>query len=683
MRRTFDDRLRKQRARIAAWLEQRREADVAIAICERWIDDLVAGRQELPSRHDFPALPSELNLLSRLSAAGLGPLAGALAWQIDNREGLEPPEAPLIGHALAVASGHAYAKHGPHKLVWIGHFVSTIDSQAWEDFADSAAQALRQNADWLSEFIDFAADIIKTANDEPERVIQMPPRQASMSSIVQQYARGGGFQEVWETDMWPVLFRHSDVFEIFRRADAERFVKMIDELPHPVLVKQCLSSKALKESPGEVLGLLRLADRAFDTENRWRRDGMASILLLQLASEQLLSAASIPDEESCSAGFYEQTIGTEDPQSAEEAKDLEKGITHYREAAGRLIDILFARPDGAELGWHWLENLLRQAPRLPRPDGRGARKFIINRIGILVQALSGHLAPRRGQNAWIAEAAPFARQYRAVAVLSVAAFSTMADALDVGTVARGLLKDNCFELTGPREVIQLPGAPLRTIPGDALARIPDVASWFADSWSALRFERERAWRRRPSQDGTNPAEIMGLWALGVIETLVTNAESPRGLARATWEAIEPAFREARLVEPRMGKDFWSQAVARFFSWWPSVFVPTQDSGGGRDETAAADPAMLGRTLAPYAGISSDFMAIVMSLREAGLSATTLDCAVRVTGNNLSRMIRRFLETARGLEDRRVWNPKWVAALGAIETSIAAGQSSDRGTSTLS
>ena len=409
----------------------------------------------------------------------------------------------------------------------------------------------------LEAFVDFLAAIIARANDAPDTVTEIPPRRASMASIVEQFARAGNFQEVWEADRWPILFRSSDAFEILRRADAERFVKMVDQLPHPTLVKQCLSSKALLTSPRDALILLRLANMAFDTEGRWQRSGMAAILLLQSASEQLLSPRG--DEE--------------------ETEDLSKGIAQFRNAVGGVLDILFARLDGAELAWHWLENLLRQTPRLP-PVGRGdPRKQMINRIGILAHALSSRMTPRRAQDAWIREAEPLARQYRAVAVLSVTAFTTTVTDLDVGSIAKGLLKGDGFELTRANELIQLPGAPLRTIPGDALATIPNVASWFTNTWSALRFERERAWRTT-RQGRANPAEIMGLWGLGVVESFVISGQARKAAAAEMWLAVERVLREARLVEPRLGRDFWSQAVARLFFWWPQIFSEVENRGEG-------------------------------------------------------------------------------------------------------
>ena len=647
MPRTFDDYLHDRRARIDSWLEQQNEAEPATTVCESWIADILDRGLTLYSRHDLASLPADMRLIDRLSTAKLDELALALKWQIEDAEGKEPAEAALIGHALATASGRTYAVHGPDKLDWIGHFVASINGLLWEDFADSAAKVFRGNQDLLEEFIGFLAGIIVRANDAPDSVTDILPRGASMASIVEQFTRTGSFQDVWEADLWPILFQSSGAFEILRRADAERFVAMIDQLPHPMLVKQCLSSKALLASPQDVLILLRLANSAIDAEGRWHRCGMTAILLLKLASEQLLSPWA--DEE--------------------DAEDLNKEVAHFSDAVRGVLDVLFTRPDGVELAWCWLENLLRQIPRVPAVNRSAPRKLMVNRIGILVHALGSRLEPRRAQDAWIAEAEPLVQQFRAVAVLSVAAFTSMAGGgLDVGSVARSLLKCNSFELTRTKELIQLPGAPLRTIPGDALAGIPDTASWFTSTWSALRFERERAWRTR-GHDGGNPAEIMGLWGLGAIESLVMNAQTQQGDAPGMWLAVERTFREARLVEPSLGWDFWSQAIAHLFWWWPQVFTVVHDQTDSAG-TASFDPAALGRTLVPYAEISGDFMAVIISLQQAGLVTSMLDDAVYRTGQDLLHMIRRFVAGTQRLTDCRVWNPDWVAALQKIDAELA-------------
>lgn len=647
MPRSFEDYLNDRRMRIALWLEDCSEAETATAVCESWIEDLLDCGLTLHSRHDLASLPADMILVDRLTAARLDDLALALKWQIEDPQGNEPAEAALIGYALAAASGRAYAAHGPDKLDWIGYFVMTINNLLWEEFANSAAKEFRDNPDLLEKFLDFLAGIIAKANEEPDTVTETPPRYGSIAVIVEQFAQKRmRFQDVWEADRWTILFRSSGAFEILRRVDAGRFVAMIDQLPHPALVKQCLNSKALLESPEDVLSLLRLANSAIDVEGHWHRRGMAAILLLQLASEQMLSLRAV---EEC-------------------AEDLNEEIEYFGDAVRRVLDVLFARPDRVELAWCWLENLLRQNPRIPAVSRSAPCKLMVNRIGILVHALGNRLEPHRAQGVWIAEAEPLERQFRAVAVLSVAAFTSTDDGLDVGAVARGLLKRNGFELTRANELIELTGAPLRTIPGDVLAKIPDAASWFTSTWSELRFERERAWRAK-GQGGGNPSEIMGLWGLGAIESLVMNADEQHGDAPGMWLAVERTFREARLVEPRLGRDFWSQSVACLFWWWPQVFAEAHDQAVSV-EALSLDSAALGTALAPYAEISSDFMAVIVSLQQAGLSTSILDDAVHRTGQNLLHMIRRFMVVARRLNDRRVWNPEWVATLQRIEAELA-------------
>jgi hypothetical protein len=609
-------------------------------VCECWIADLLDRGLTLHSRHDLESLPADLNLFDRLSAAGLDGLSAALRWQVEVIEGHEPPEAALIDHALAVAAGRAYAIYGPERLDWIGHFVATITVLLWDTFADAAAQTLGERPDCLEAFSGFLTSIIGQANDVPDSVVETPPRYASMAASIESFAQTGRFQDIWDAGRWPVLFRSSDAFEILRRADAARFVTMIDLLPHPALVKECLGAQALLASPDDVLRLLRTANPAFDAEGRWQRGGMAAVLLLQLASEQLFAPRGHEDDD----------------------EGLAAAVAQFTEAANAALDVLFARPDGVELAWCWLERLMRQRLSIPRRGLDGRTSQMVNRIGLLAHALASRLDPRRAQAAWIAEADPLARQFRVVAVLSVTAFTARSGPLDVGSVAKGLLKGDGFELTGTSELILLPGAPLRTLAGDALAGIPDVATWFASTWSALRFERERSWGATGAER-RNPAQIMGLWGLGAIETLARTKQANVG---DLWLAVERIFREARLVEPRLGRDFWSQGLAHLFWWWPQVFP-------GPTGANTVDSAALGAALAPYAEIGGDFMAVIVGLQQAGVSPAALDDAVRHTGRDLLRMVGRFFETARGLDDGRAWNPQWVAALRALQTQIAAVQ----------
>ena len=143
-----------------------------------------------------------------------------------------------------------------------------------------------------------------------------------------------------------------------------------------------------------------------------------------------------------------------------------------------------------------------------------------------------------------------------------------------------------------------------------------------------------------------------------------------------WLAVERVLREARLVEPRLGRDFWSQAVARLFFWWPQIFSEVEN-WGERGGTESLGPTALGTVLEPYGEIGGDFMAVIVSLREAGLATSTLDGAVHHIGKDLLRMIRLFVATARRLDDCRVWNSDWVAALRRIEVELVCERQGSR------
>jgi hypothetical protein len=641
---TLEDHIRRRRARAAAWRDRPGEADRVIAICEAWISDVLAQGYTLEHGHDWTSLPADLRLADRLSAAGLDALSLALTWQVEDRLGHEPDEAALIGHALAVAAGRAYALRGVQALPDIGGFISSISHFLWEDFADAAAETMRETPDALQAFGDFISDIVMQANTAPDSVIETARREPSFALLVERFDREGSLQDVWGAGRWPILFRGSGKFEILRRADPDRFIALIDQLPHPAMADQCLTSRALLSSPQDVPPLLRKTGLAFDSDGAWRRTGTTAIPLLQLAGQQLLAPGERVAEES----------------------ELTEEMARFQEDMRELLEALFSRPDAFDLGWSWLENLLRQTPQgqaAPEGDRRCLR---VNRLGLLIEALSRQLEPRGDQEAWVAAAEPLARQFRAVAVLCVAAYSAKAASLDVGSVARGLLKGEGFELTRATDFIVMAAAPVRVTPGHALAGMADAPTWFSTTWSSLRLERERSWRRR-NANHTNPAQIMGLWGLGMIEALACTPQTDPEKVEAMWRAVEQAFREARLVEPRLGRDFWSQANARLFALWPQACVPKAAAG---QNASPVDTASLGRALAPYAEVGGDFMAVIVSLDQAGISASELDQAVRHAGEDLLRIMTRFFETARGLDDRRAWNPAWVSALRALKDRIA-------------
>lgn len=664
MLQTHDDYLRERQARVRSWLSEGADAENVCRICAQWICDLVEDGHRPSTAGDISNLPTGLNLITRLADAGLTEFSTAFEWAIHCKVGVEPEEASFVGFALAKAAGRAYSMYCPGQLEWIAQLASTVDHQAWEVFADSAADVLRRDGRRHDNYVSFLSDIVQQAIETPDNLTESWRPHISMAPLIEEYIQAGDFQTVWQGYSLPVSFRWSSELEILRRADPSHFLKMIEILPHPALASDCLTARRLREDAEALLFLLRLTRPSFDVEGRWQRDGAVTVLLLRLVSDQLLSSKN--DQEDCRAKT-QSLADTVVIDGAEQIESLKEGVADYRKLVDNLLDVLLSRPDGKELGWHWLENLLRQSPK-PRPaNGDRMPKYRVDYLGILIHQLSSRLAPRRGQSSWISEVKPLWRQYRGVAVLSVAGFSSATGSLDVGALALELLKRGDINLLSAKEQIDLPGAPMRTIPGRVLAQIPNIACWFTRSWETIRLQREQAWRSpRAGGPGANPAEIMALWGLGIIEVFSESETKPSG-PQAMWKALEVTLREARLVEPRIGRDFWTQAVARLFGLWVALFKPS--SVADSDETEPDISITLGEVLLPYVEISADFMAIIVCLYQQRVGASTLDRAVGNTKHDLLRIIQRFFDVVAELNDPQRWNPQWVALVHEIQKAI--------------
>ena len=320
MPQAFENYLRERRTRVANWLLQQGEAVVVTSVCK---DGFMTSWTAAANHSRGMTFRNCRPIESGRPPLGLG----------------DPRLRRRSGRSLTAARGpnppkqRSSAMHSPSQAGELMSPVARASSTGWDTwFRRSMVKpgtllrippldhsvAMREQR---TAFVEFLMGIVEEANDAPDRVTEIPPRQASMASIVEQFLRTGSFQEVWQADAWPVLFCWSDAFEILRRATPEQFIKLIEELPHPTLVKQCLNSRALAENPGEVLGLLRFASPSFDIDGRWQRNGMTAILLLQLASAQLLSVAKTQDND---VWLAELPAGHAGSQAVEEMRESTK-----------------------------------------------------------------------------------------------------------------------------------------------------------------------------------------------------------------------------------------------------------------------------------------------------------------------------------------------------------------------
>lgn len=642
MYRMFDANQEALRERINLWLTQQPvEFEVAIEVCECWIKDLLMRNLALHHLHDLASLSTEMSLADRLVSANLGKLGLAFDWLATSEEGQGPAESALIGYALAVAGGRAYAINGPAKLNWISRFIWSNSDLYWEDFADSAAKTFCINSNALNRFTEFLGDTVARANNAEDGVIEFHTRGLSLASMLEKFKHPECIQDIWDGDSHSIILSEGDAFEIFRRVNPDDFIKIIDQLPHPTLVSNCLHSRALQASLQDLLILLRSANLVVNADGKVNPNGKAAILLLRLASELLLREHS----------------------NKADIKNFDQEIEVFKIKVKEILEILFARADGSALAWCWLEKLAREMPELTKTNSSQKNITAINYIGILVVEISSRLEPQSTPN-WVEGVKPLNRQYRLAAAMAVAAYSK-APAVDLGGVAKDLLKKEVY-LYSPVDQLCKPMASFRMIMGDALTRIPGIADWYKNNWSELRLEREKSWRANDSFNA-NPAQIMAVLGLGVIEAL--HNQSQHNDACQMWLALEMVLREATLTEPSSYPPFWSQATAALFRWWPKIFIE-YDCLTVNTIDVVESSRELGKLLLPYAKINREFMEIIVGLEQTGMAATLLKTATNQANQDLLNMIRRFKEVARGINDSQAFNPAWVASLKKLEVKLA-------------
>lgn len=130
------------------------------------------------------------------------------------------------------------------------------------------------------------------------------------------------------------------------------------------------------------------------------------------------------------------------------------------------------------------------------------------------------------------------------------------------------------------------------------------------------------------------------------------------------------LREAILIEPNSCPLFWVQASASLFLLWPKLFIENKDQSDELEDKPA-DSALLSKLLFPYVKINRDFMSIIISLEQTGLSASVLKAATNHANQDLLRMIRCFKVITRNLNNSQLFNPTWVDSLNKIEVALTA------------
>jgi hypothetical protein len=650
---TYEER----RARhIRNWLQDTARAQRVEDVCREWLESL-RGNAEQIGRDAMAGLPLEGTLQYRLTQAGEPELAEAFEFAVNVVEGKPPELHDAINYALASAAGRLYARQGHLKAEWLGSFITSLYLTLWDDFADAAGSAMRESPEHLELHVQYLRSIVEQAVQDPSSVTKPDRTGQDINTFVTQFQDEGSFEAVWAEQNRTFLLPSSSEFDILRRADEQKFMQLVGSFPHPHLILQCLTARQLVTSTVALVNLLKLADSAANRDGHWRNAGASAVLLLKLITHELLMPHNSRWPEPV-------TVSHGDAETSEDLL-LASEFQEYSNRVHMVVDAFMTRGDSGLLGHLWLAQVLRS----PAPDERRSKRTkTVDRPFVLAHAIACRLLPMAEPLAWIREVGASERPYRCASVLAVAAAKRDSGAVRIAALATDIISESGQAMLA-EPVLHDPAPVLRRLPGFAFAQIPSFASWYAQCWSGLRLERERAWRASRVGGWSNAAECMVVWGIGGLEAMMMETEPKLAEIQASWLAVERVVREGRLVEPRIGKDFWVMAICKLFAMWPRLFAHRQAAPEQTRSAARTHVDQLAKTISPYVGFNGDFMQVITSLRQAGVTPGELGAACQLLGRNLHGLIGRFLETRRRLSDPMVWNQKWVASMQQMQRQL--------------
>jgi hypothetical protein len=622
---------------IAQWSEDRAEYAYVVGLCKQWVKNVVALALPEGWWIELEDLPAAASLHTVLRQAGRDPLAEAFEFSVVVKEGTPPREVPIVLHALATACGQLYVEAGPDGLDWLGPLVCHADPRHWDEFFDAAVAAAKDSEPRKAKIVAYARMILSRIQTQPESMLRQSRAHQDVRSEIDQYLAGSTFKNVWDSPDYVMELHHLDVFLLVSRIDEDSFHAILDALPHPGLVRQCLLSHKGSSGVRSLARMLPRLTHSFDPQGNWRASGQAATVVLSLASGALLLAGDPPRE------FDGTAVDLESWQAAVVAEELKAS----EELTRALVDALFARADSQYLGWLWLVEILKYAAPAA---ARSTRTRLVNKPFVLAQAIVERLRSRADALEWVQEPPPGERQNRVAAVLWVASSVAEFDRGVFELLATDLVKRSQQSLGNVEALLMSQAAVFTRGLGRALSRNPDVGGWLLRCWQAIRFQRELAWRSRGTTDGANPAEVVLIYGVSTLAFLISERPQDRAAILSTWDAVEQIVREGRLVERSYEGDDWTHAIEWLFARCPTASQHaaevTAAASASTAVTETTSPSELAMAISPYVGIDNDFMAIVSGLLDCGLGFDSIAAACAELGADLDVCLRTFVATRR-------------------------------------
>jgi hypothetical protein len=160
----------------------------------------------------------------------------------------------------------------------------------------------------------------------------------------------------------------------------------------------------------------------------------------------------------------------------------------FKEILTETTKALIARPDAIPLGYAWLQRLFMSPGRTRRRPGMRDDGNLPTALILVAANLAPHLGPHPSPLKWIEAELYVWRNWRIYALLAVEICRQPVDRNAIATLVTQVLLNDLASSVGLDHLGSGPNIERRII-GNAIVQIPDLATWFADLWKRLFWQR--------------------------------------------------------------------------------------------------------------------------------------------------------------------------------------------------
>ncbi len=598
------------------------------------------GALEEPGRGPVTVHPATGILADALEAADLRDEAAYLRdFAVDT--GPIRPGVWAVAQLLGRAAAHRFMAGLAGQMGNTSRLFGLDSYGAFDAFRAEAADILGRDAAAKATAVAETARKVAEAWQNPGKFAIFTQEQAGVGEATLEYQNEPAIMEAWETRLDSHVRFGSTLLTILATADTAEFLRQAGALPHPVFAEQVLPD-ASRLGEGDLLRLLRDAPAAFDNAGIYQAAGMMAVRLLHRVAEKIRLVA-----------WGERGAA---PVPPEERAQLEPARAETERVTARYLDVLFTRTDAAFLAWAWLARLIYEGDHRGhwQPDRRRGDGIVLDPLILLIVALARRLEPRPDFEGWVRAAPPLWRIERAMAGVAVGAFA----ARPARSASRDLLEWTLATLAPP-----FPGAADAALRSDSVTgRIGAYGLLGADHpgdrlthlWQTVRPLREQAWRTSAADDDHHAvAQLLILWGLDAVEA------APPGIRQPLWEAFDGMLRDAAQVDRvTFHGEFWPNVLQRYGR------VVARLLGDAEDQAA-----QLAQVVRCHVGPDQEFVGFSLAFIRAGGDRSVMQAAVAVVGEDLSRILRRFLDRERLRAGPGRFNGLWLDEVTSLSEAM--------------